>query len=164
MNLYDLSQEILNFEFEFDEETGEVLNLNDLDNLKLGFNQKCDNIIRYIKNLESDVESLKNEEKNLKNRRILKENKILGLKKYLEDIMNFNQIKRLEFVSGVVSFRQSNPLEINETMFMAWAKANNSDLLTIKYEIDKNSVKELLKKGKEIPYAKIIKKQNLNIK
>ena len=48
MNLYDISEELLNFKFMIDEETGEILNINELDNLKMAFNEKAENIIKYI--------------------------------------------------------------------------------------------------------------------
>lgn len=42
--LYDLVREIEDFEFEIDEETGEILNAEDLDKLELEKNEKIEQL------------------------------------------------------------------------------------------------------------------------
>ena len=53
MNLFDVNSDIENFEFKCDEETGEILNLDELDNLKMQKDEKIENIALYIKNLKA---------------------------------------------------------------------------------------------------------------
>ena len=71
--LYDLVREIEDFEFEIDEETGEILNANDLDNLELEKNEKIEQLCLWIKNLKSDAAAYKAEKDSFaKSRRRLK--------------------------------------------------------------------------------------------
>lgn len=163
MNLYNISEELLNFKFEIDEETGEILNINDLDNLKMAFNEKAENIIKYIKNLNSDIDALKKEEEMFAERRKSKEKKINSLKNYLSNIMIFNGAEKLEFTSGVASFRKSKSVSIDNE-FIEWAKINNTDLLKYKEpEVNKTAVKEYLKNN-ECEFARIIENKNLGVK
>lgn len=163
MNLYNISEELLNFKFNIDEETGEILNINDLDNLKMAFNEKAENIIKYIKNLDSEAVALKKEEEMFAERRKAKEKKINSLKTYLSNIMIFNGTEKLEFTSGVASFRKSKAVSIDNE-FIEWAKNNNTDLLKYKEpEVNKTAVKEYLKDN-ECEFARIIENKNLGVK
>ena len=51
--LYEINEKLLNFEFEIDEETGEILNAGELDNLELARDEKIENLCLYIKKSES---------------------------------------------------------------------------------------------------------------
>lgn len=53
--LYELAEELENFELEIDEETGEVLNLADLDKVEMEFKKKVEGICLWIKNLKADA-------------------------------------------------------------------------------------------------------------
>ena len=65
-NLYQL----LENEMVVDEETGEIIfEESDIDNLLLSRDQKLENTACYIKNLMSDIDQIKSEEKSLKERR-----------------------------------------------------------------------------------------------
>lgn len=164
MSLYTISEELNNFNFEIDEETGEVLNIDKLNDLQMAFDEKAENIIRFIKNLNSECEALRNEEKALAERRKVKENKIKSLKGYLSSIMDFNGKDKLEYLSGVASFRTSKSVEIDDE-FIAWAILNNCNDL-IKYDnpsVNKTAVKEYLKNN-ECEFARIIENKNLGVK
>ena len=65
MNLYEINSQIENFEFKIDEETGEVLNMNELNELKMSKDEKIENIALWIKNLKSDEKALDDEIKTL---------------------------------------------------------------------------------------------------
>ena len=65
MTLYELNQELMNFDLEIDEETGEILNAEDLDKLEMERDVKIENIGLWIKNLLSDAEELKREKESL---------------------------------------------------------------------------------------------------
>ena len=164
MSLYTISEELNNFNFEIDEETGEILNIDKLNELTMAFDEKAENIIRFIKNLTSECDALKNEEKSLAERRKVKENKIKSLKTYLADIMIYNNREKLEYLSGVASFRKSKSIEIDSD-FIKWAIENQYvDLL--KYEnptVNKTAVKEYLKSN-ECNFARIIENKNLGVK
>lgn len=160
MNLYDISEELLNFRFDVDEETGEILNINDLDNLQMAFNEKAENIIKYIKNLDSECVALKKEEEKLADRRKAKEKKINSLKNYLSNIMLFNGTEKLEFTSGVASFRKSKLVEILDESILG------KDFLKekIEYTPDKKAIKEAIESGTEVLGAILTERKNLSIK
>lgn len=166
MNLYDICNELEYFEFKVDEETGEILNFEELDKLNLEFNTKCENVIKYIKNLESDINELKEEKKNFEKRIKQKQNKSEFLQKFLTYAMNKRGLRKLDFVSGEARFRKSTPLEVfDEREFINWARNNNKDCY-LKYEVKlvKDEIKNDLKNGEEIPFCRIIEKENLGIK
>lgn len=163
--LYELSEAIRNFKFEIDEETGEITNIDELNDIKMEFNEKNENIIRYIKNLDAESEAIRNEEKALAERRKSKENKIEWLKKYLAATMEINGKDKLEYTSGVASFRKSKAVEVDNE-FVKWALLNNENqYLTMKEPTpNKTEIKNAITNGLEIPFARIIENKNLGIK
>lgn len=162
MNLYNISEELLNFQFNIDEETGEILNINDLDNLQMAFNEKAENIIKYIKNLDSECAALKKEEEMFAERRKAKEKKINSLKNYLSGIMMFNGTEKLEFTSGVASFRKSKAVEILDESVLG--KDFLKEKVSVEYVPDKKLIKETIESGTEVLGAILTERKNLNIK
>ena len=59
--LYEIMNEIENFDFEIDEETGEILNFDALDRLQVARDVKIENLCLWVKNLKSDAEAYKAE-------------------------------------------------------------------------------------------------------
>lgn len=162
MKLYEIASSLEQLEF-VDQETGEV-NISMLNELKMTFNEKSENIIKFIKNLNADVIALKAEEKSLQERRKAKENKIEYLKEYLKMSMLQVGSDKLEFTSGVASFRSSKSIEV-ENEFVEWAKLNCVEALNYKEpEVNKIKIKELLADGIKLEYVSLNEKQNLQIK
>ena len=60
-NLYELERALAEFELEIDEETGEILNADELDALQMERDIKIENIALWIKNLKADAEAYKKE-------------------------------------------------------------------------------------------------------
>ena len=150
----------------FDEETGEVdlEKKKEFDELKVSFDTKAENIIKFIKNLEADAEKIKNEEQNLAERRKRKENKAKALKQYLGEMMTLAGREKLDYVSGEASFRKSKSVEVDDE-FINWAKNNQDELLIYKEPtVNKTAIKEAIKGGKEFEFARIVENNNLNIK
>ena len=58
-NLYELSQALEGFEYEFDEETGEFLNADELDKLVADRDEKVLNCIFFMLNKQAEAEALK---------------------------------------------------------------------------------------------------------
>ena len=121
--------------------------------------EKAENIIKYIKNLDSECSALKKEEEMFAERRKSKEKKINSLKNYLSSIMMFNGTEKLEFTSGVASFRKSKLVEIDEKILgREWCKEK------IDYTPDKKMIKEAIENGTEVLGAVLTERKNLNIK
>lgn len=165
MNLYEISKSILACDW-FDEDTGEVdfEKKAQFDALQLSFDEKAENIIKYIKNLSSDAERIKEEERRLKERRERKENKAESLRKYLENMMKLSGVEKLDFTSGEARFRKSKPVEVEEE-FIKWAKTNANQLLIYKEPTpNKTAIKEAILSGENVQYANITEKITLGIK
>ena len=127
------------------------------------FESKVDNIACYIKNLLSDASAIKEEADNLLEREKALKNKAESLKKYLSNILLTQNILKVETPRNKVSFRASEAVEISDG-FIEWAKSKNKNLLLYKEpEPDKKAIKLYLA-SKKLKYAKIINKQNIQIK
>lgn len=155
--LYKINQQLENFEFEVDLETGELTNALQWDFLNLAYEEKCENIACFIKNLKSDVEDFKAEEKALADRRKSKERKIEYLSDLLLENMNF---KKFETAKCAISFRRSEQVSIPDESIVP----NEYMKVTITCKPDKTAIKAAIKAGESVNGCEIIEKQNLNIK
>lgn len=159
MNLYEINESIKNFEFTFDEDTGEVLNLDELDELKLSRNEKVENIALFIKNLKADEKALDDEIKSLQARKKAKQTKIDNLSKYLEIVLGNT---KFESARCKLSWRKFSKVIIdNEEDFIYEHPEMVKQEIT--YKIDKKSLKDYLKNHVS-KYAHIEENQNLQIK
>ena len=157
-NLYQL----LENEMVIDEETGEILfEESDIDNLLLSRDQKLENTACYIKNLMSDIDQIKVEEKSLKERRQVKEKKVERLKSYLANSMLLFGDKKFETPRVALSFRKSKQVEIEPNTHLP------QEYIKVKVEEspDKTKLKDaILKQGIVIDGVKVIEKENLQLK
>lgn len=161
MNLYEINSKIENFNFEFDEDTGEVLNLDELDELKLARNDKIENIALFIKNLKADEKTLNDEIKSLQERLKAKSKKIDNLSKYLEMTLGMDNF---ESSKVKLSWRKSSEVVIDDEdafldKYYGTKMVNSKTTLSI----DKKEVKNYLKEN-VCELAHIEENQNLQIK
>ena len=162
--LYELDKaiyEVIEQGMSIDEETGEIVwDEDNLDQLVAELDTKRENVGLYIKNLTADVDMLKAEEKNLKERRQVKERKIERLKDYLTRSMELTGDKSLETARIKMSFRKStsvNIIDIDEVPeFYVKEK--------IEYAPDKALIKKALQAGQLVKGAELKETQNLQIK
>lgn len=162
MNLYEINRDIENFAFDIDEETGEVLNADELDALQMERDTKIENIALYIKNLNALAADIKAEKDNLDERMKAVERKADGLKRYLSSALNG---EKFETARCKVSYRKSNQVVLSGE-FDNWAKENAPGLLTVKttYTPSKTAIKEAMLDGKEVKYATLVENTNLILK
>lgn len=168
-SLYEINNEInalLQSDYTQDEsivnyETGEITTIAEkLDELELDLKTKLDNVACYIKNLTADVDAIKNEEKNLAERRKVKENQLNRLKEYLANNLIIAGYNKFESARCVLSFRTSKAIEIAEGTEL------NEKYLNVKVitEPDKKALKEAIELGETIDGVQLIEKKNLQIK
>ena len=140
-NLYQIRQEIEAFEYEIDEETGELLNALVWDELNMAYEEKVENIACYIKNLASDVLAFKAEEESIAKRRRSMEKKIDYLKKLLSNNMGG---EKFSTAKCAVSFRKSESVEVSDVALVPaeWLRVKTT------YEADKTAIKAAIKAGK----------------
>lgn len=83
--LYEITQRYQNLELLLDngDENIKQALLEGLNEIKEEFNEKALNLVKYIKNIDADIESFKNEEKILSERRKILENQKESIKEYL---------------------------------------------------------------------------------
>ena len=157
MNLYELSvafQEVQNMELD-----PEVMK-DTLDSIEDAIENKAENIAKLIRNLESDVAAYKEEEDRLKTKRQATENKVKWLKTYLED--NMKLTGKTKFKSGMFNFSiQKNPASVNITDEKAIPE---EFLIPQPPKVDKTSLKEILKRGIEVPGAELKQTEGLRIR
>ena len=138
-----------------------------LDAMEQDVEKKAESVAVYIKNLLSDAEQIKAEEKRLAARRRAKENTAERLKAYLKDCMTAAKRVKIDRPRASVSLRNNaESVEIiNTEGFVQWAQTHDRDDL-LKYaepEIRKSAVKSELKNSKEIPFARLTRTQSVII-
>lgn len=157
MNLYELSlafQEVQNMDLD-----PEVMK-DTLDSIEDAIESKAENIAKLIRNLEFDVSAYKEEEDRLKTKRQATENKVKWLKTYLED--NMKMTGKTKFKSGMFNFAiQKNPASVNITDEKAIPE---EFLIQQPPKVDKTSLKEILKRGIEVPGAELKQTEGLRIR
>ena len=154
--LYELNQKFNEFEFEIDEEIGEILNAEELDKIELERNEKLENIGLWIKNLESDAEAYKREKDSFAEKERLAKNKVESLKKYLNFVLNGDTFKS-DRVN--ITYRKSTALNVIDEYVIP-----KKYFVKQAPKLDKKAVKDAIKSGKKVKGAEIIEKENIQIK
>ena len=138
-----------------------------LDGMEEEIKYKAENVALYIKSLKADADALKAEKEKLEARLKAKEKSIKSMTGYLKNCLEAAKLKKIETPRAAISIR-NNPESVeitDEKSFIGWAQDNNDDLLRYKDpEVNKTAVKQLLKAGEEVPFAKLIRTKTLNIK
>lgn len=152
-NLYQIDEAIMNC---VNMESGEIIDIERLDQLQMDRDLKIENIALFIKNLLSDAAGIKAEKDNLAQRQKVCENKANNLKKYLS---NYLAGQRFSTSKVAISFRKSESVNVQDI-----SKLPKEYLKYKDPDPDKTAIKSALKSGKEIPGAEIIVNQNIQIK
>lgn len=157
MTLFEIDKAIADFEFEVDEETGEILNPNALEELEMAREQKIENVGLYIKNLEAEATAVENQEKIFADRKRRIKKKIEGLKGFLGYALQGEKFKtdRVE-----MSFRKSESVLIKDEYLIP----DDYCEFTVTRRPNKTNLKKALKDGKEIMGVELVEKQNISIK
>lgn len=138
-----------------------------LDGMEIAIQEKAENVALYIKNLDYEIKAIKSEKSRLDARLKSKEKSCKNMLEYLKNCLEAAKLKKIETPRAAISIR-NNPESVeisDEKSFIGWAQDNNDDLLRYKDpEVNKTAVKQLLKAGEEVPYAKLIRTKTLNIK
>lgn len=155
--LFEIDKAIMDFEFDIDEETGEILNASDLDDLKMAREQKIENIGLYYKNLVAEAEMVKAEAKNMADRQKRLERKAESLKNYLAYAL---QGEKFSTPKIAVSYRKSESVSIPDETLIDDKYCN----VSIVKKPDKKVIKDALKSGKKVKGAELIVKNNISVK
>jgi len=158
MKLYEIMQEI---EGLIDSESGEILDFEKFEQLKIDRDIKIENIALWIKNLEAEAIAVTNERKSLQDREKSLNGKVEKLKEYLIFILQGNK-----FSTGkvAISYRKSVGLSIadEETFKQLYKKFCEVEEVI---KIPKKEIKEFIQKGEfTFEGVELVEKQNLQIK
>lgn len=137
-------------------ETGELIDVEALDALKMERDKKIRNIACWIRNLESDEKQLAEQEKIFADRKRAVKNKKESLKSYLAA---FLRGKKWQNEEVVVSWRKSESVEITDinklsSYYLKWKEP----------EPNKTLLKADLKSGITLPGAELVVKNNMSVK
>lgn len=142
MKLYELAYELENFPFEIDEETGLILNADELDQLEMEFKDKVENCCLFVKNLKAELQGVETEKKYFAEREKKLKNKISSMESYIKKYLKGNPFNG-EKCS--VTFRKSVQTIVPEDITKLPKK-----YLRVKYEADKTAIKEALNDNKKV--------------
>ena len=159
MTLYEIREAIRNFEFDFDEESGEILNANEYDALQIAETEKKEAIGCLIKEGRAEVAALIAEMKSLKDRADRKQNWINNMEKWYAQVLGN---EAFETPRVQVSFRKSQTTDIIEERLIP----SEYMVQRIKTETkpDKDKIKKAINAGKEVPGAVLTDHYNIQVK
>lgn len=164
MNLYQLKENYNNLvqvlENAEDDNLKEMVEtaLNDVND---SINAKAENVVYFIKNLESDAAAIKEEEKRLSEMRKRKEKQIENLKGYLFDFTKATEGEKIKGGIFTVSIKKNPASVVVDSL-----EDIPMDYLRVKTvtEADKTALKKALKNGEIIDGVHLEQKEVINIK
>jgi len=161
LSLYEINEQIAKFQYDFDEETGEILNADALDVLELARDEKIESLCLYSKSLRAEAKAVGDEEKNLSDRKKGLLKKADGIDRYIEANLNGKPFKTARVV---VNWRQSQAVIIPDDRLVPDRFTN----CTVVRKPDKAVIKAYLKKAKEtgeqVDWAILEERNNMSIK
>lgn len=160
MKLYELTQNYLNLLdlLENPDIPKEIVE-SALEEVEGNFEDKAENIVKLIKSIEADIKAYKEEETRLSTRRKTLENKVKGLKDYLEGSMialDKKDIKGKIFTLAIKKNPPSVVIDDFTILPMEYKKIEEKE--------DKKKIKESIDNGIEVPGARIEQKESLRIR
>lgn len=159
MTLYELNEAMRNFILEIDEDTGEILNADELDLLALEHNEKLKNCVWWYKNKKAEAEALKAEKMKLAKRQQTAERQAEWMKDYIDADLDGKDFKPEDDVTVNVTYRKSKVVECSNIYDVP------DDYLRYKEpELDKAKVKKAFKEGIDVDGCEIVEKNNIQIK
>lgn len=125
--------------------------------------QKSQNLIGYIRNIELTIEAMKNEEKRISEQRKVLESRLTKFKEYVKECMEQNGFTKIETQLGALSIAK-NPISVE--IYDEAQIPDEYKTKVIEIKVDKTAIKKTLKEtGEIIPGTRIIdNKTSLRIK
>ena len=153
-NLYEIEKAMLEC---IDLETGELIDFERFDRLQMEREQKIENVVLWIKNLQSDALAFKAEKDSFAEREKAATKKAEQLKGWLSQVL---EGQKFSTAKCAVSFRKSTKLEVlDETIIPKELMVKTESI-----NPDANAIKALLKAGQEVKGCRLIENLNPQIK
>jgi len=132
-----------------------------LEGLKGTLEAKSENIIKYTQNLDGTINAMKEAEKNMADRRKRLEKRVSNIKKYVKNVMEENQIKKIETVHFDLTIKKNPPKAIIEDEEMIPETFIDKQVME---KVNLKKVKDELKKGESVHGARLVQETRLDIK
>lgn len=164
MNLYEIDKSIKNCikldntESYVNQETGELIDIEQLNSLQMERSKKIRNIACWYKNLLADAKALEAEEKQFAERKKHTKLKADQLKSYLSHILNGEKVIDTEFKIG---WRKSESIELDP--YLKWSDVPKEFTVQSAPTFDKVAMKKALKEGTSILGVTLKENKNIQI-
>lgn len=168
MSIYDLSQDYKNVSMSLEtiieseepkiveEMAREVLEI-----IQSQLVEKADNVAKYIKNEELEIQGIKEEEKRLKELRQAREKTLNRFKDYvLQSLIELDFVK-VKTSIGNISIRKSKAIKIDidaSELPKEFIRTNTT------IDADKKALKDAIENGEKIDGVELVERVNLNIR
>lgn len=163
MKLYELTNLFADFAYRLEQaETPEEIEACSiaLDGIEFSFDEKVENIVKMIRNMEADAKAYKEEEARFKAKKQSVENKIKNLKDYVFDSMEYLGKEKIQADLFTVSIRNNAPsVEILDESAIP-----EDYFIPQPAKFDKISIKNAIKSGEVVAGAELVRKRSLQIK
>lgn len=154
MTLYEIDEEILNL---VDQETGEVVDIERLEQLEMERDKKISNVACWIKDLKAEADAIKAEKNALAKRQTVCENKVEQLKDYLTRALNGIKFKDARCS---ISYRKSESVEVEDSVIDKLPE----EYIKVEKTVRKTELKDAMKLGFEFEGCRLIEKNNIQIR
>jgi len=124
---------------------------------------KAQNVVAFMRNLETTAIAIKEAEGQMASRRKAIENRVSSLKRYVLDAMQHNGIQRIDCPHFSISIAK-NPPAVDVYDEGQIPKDYFIDPPPPPPQLDKNLIKQAIKDGFEVPGARLTQGVRLNIK
>lgn len=120
--------------------------------------EKLEAYAMVIKNIESDVEGIKSEEKRLAERRKIMENGITRMKQAIAETLENSGQDKVKTEKFTFSFRKSSKVEVSDIDSLP------QEYVKVERTISRAELAKALKAGEQIQGAQLIENQSLSIR
>ena len=162
MRLYEITQDIAELEELINNEElteDEVIEVKTM--IESVLNEKAEQIAYVIKNKESDIKAIKEEEKRLKEKRKSVEKSAERLKSYvLENLLMLDK-KKIKTSVGDIAIRKSQAVEVSSDVNVLDDRFKR---VKTTVEADKTALKEAIKSGEVVDGVEIVENYSLNVR
>ena len=120
--------------------------------------EKLEAYAMVIKNIESDVEGIKSEEKRLAERRKIMENGITRMKQAIAETLQNSGQDKVKTEKFTFSFRKSSKVEVSDIDSLP------EKFVKIERTVSRSELTQALKSGEQIEGAQLVENQSLQIR
>ena len=159
MKLYEIENAILEC---IDTETGEVIDIERLNELQMERETKIENVACWIKDLKAEAKAIKAEKQKLADRQRVAENKAESLKNWLAYALDG---QKFSTARCAVSFRKSEVVEVTPEGLENLMREGNDEYLTYaEPKPNKAALKQALKDGLSVDGVRLTQNTSAIIK